>query len=67
MGSGNVLQEMKARIEGIEQLAIELKELGDDVPAVEKNCRSIMSAVYNLKFGISDVVDIGDIGDIGDV
>ncbi len=63
MGSarGIVLKKMKARIEGIEQLALELEELGHGVPAVEKNCRCIMSAVYNLKFGISDVADIDDI------
>ena len=52
------IQEMKIRIDHIEKLALELKKLGRDVPAVEKNSRNIMSAVYNLKFGISDIAEI---------
>ena len=52
------LMEMQTRVEKIEQLALELSELGREVPAVQKNCRTIMSATYNLKFGISDVADI---------
>ena len=55
-----VLQEMKNRIDRIEQLVLELKTLGPAVPAVQKNCRNILSATYNLKFGISDVAEIVD-------
>ncbi len=60
MGSENkiVIQEMKARIDHIEKLALELKKLGREIPAVEKNSRNILSAVYNLKFGISDIAEI---------
>ena len=54
-----VLQQMKARIEQIEKLGLELKQLGHGVPVIEKNTRNILSAVYVLKFGISDVVEIG--------
>ena len=54
------LTEMKTRIDKIEQLVSELKALGREVPAVQKNCRNIMSATYNLKFGISDVAEIYD-------
>ena len=55
-----VLKDMKIRIDKIEQLALELKELGREVPAVQKNCRMVLSAAYNLKFGISDVAEIFD-------
>ncbi len=60
MGSENkiVIQEMKTRIDYIEKLALELKKLGREIPAVEKNSRNILSAVYNLKFGISDIAEI---------
>ena len=62
MASANltVLNEMKTRIEMIEQLVSELKDLGRDVPAVRKSCRSILSMTYTLKFGISDVADVYD-------
>jgi hypothetical protein len=53
-----VLRKMKTRIDQLEKLALELKELGHGVPAVEKNSRNILSAVFNLKFGVSDVADI---------
>ncbi len=62
MGSENgiILREMKVRIDQIEKLALELKELGRGVPAVEKNSRNILSATYNLKFGISDIAEIDE-------
>ena len=52
------IQEMKTRIDHIERLALELKQLGHEIPVVEKNSRNILSAVYNLKFGISDIAEI---------
>jgi hypothetical protein len=52
------LGEMKEAIERIEEHALHLRNLGKDVPAVEKNARNILTAVYLLKFGISDIVDI---------
>jgi len=52
------LGEMKETIERIEAHALHLRDLGKDVPAVEKNARSILTAVYLLKLGISDIVDI---------
>jgi len=55
-----VLNEMKARIDTIEQLVSELKELGREVPAVQKSCRNILSMTYTLKFGISDVANVYD-------
>ena len=51
------LRKMKEKIESIEQEALDLKSLGDGLPVVEKNVQTVLSAVYCLKFGISDVVD----------
>ena len=51
-----VLREMNSKIEGIEKLAQELNALGEGLPVIEKNTRNILSAVYILKFGISDIV-----------
>ena len=61
--NSRLLTEMEARIKGIENLAGELKDLGEGIPAVEKNARCILSLVYALKFGISDVVDLESEGD----
>jgi hypothetical protein len=35
--------------------------MGQGIPAVEKNSRNILSAVFNLKLGVSDIADM-DIG-----
>ena len=53
-----LLLKMKDKIEGLEKLALELRELGKGVPAVEKNSRNILSAAYILRFEVSDVADI---------
>ena len=52
------IKEMKNRIEEIEKLVLELKELGNGIPVVEKNALGILSFINVLKFGISDVADI---------
>ena len=51
-----VLREMNGKIEEIEKLARELNALGEGLPVIEKNTRNILSAIYVLKFGISDIV-----------
>ena len=51
-----VLREMNGKIEEIEKLARELNALGEGLPVIEKNMRTILSAIYVLKFGISDIV-----------
>ncbi len=53
-----LLQKLKSRIEQIEKLSYEMKEIGEGIPVVEKNVQSLLSAVYILKFGISDVAEI---------
>jgi hypothetical protein len=54
------LRYMREKIEEIERLVLELKELGAGVPVVEKNARAMLSLTYVLKFGISDVAEIMD-------
>ena len=53
-----LLGQMKNKIDQIDQLALELKALGAGIKTVEKNSRNILSATYNLKFTISDIVDL---------
>ncbi|MCJ7682698.1 MAG: hypothetical protein MUO68_00225 [Desulfobacteraceae bacterium] len=55
-----LLKEMRQKINEIERLVLELKELGAGVPVVEKNARAILSFINVLKVGISDVAEIGD-------
>ena len=52
------LMKMKAMIEAIEENATSLMTLGEGLPAVEKNSRNILSLVFVLKRGVSDMVDI---------
>ena len=54
------LREMRERIEEIERLVLDLKELGTGMPVIEKNVCSILSFIYVLKFGISDASEITD-------
>ena len=53
-----MLMEMKDRIEKIEALVLDLKKMGEGVPVIEKNTRCLLSFVWVLKFGISDVADV---------
>ena len=57
-GDRAMLSEMRGKIEGIEKLALELNALGEGLPVIEKNMRTILSITYVLKCGISDIVDI---------
>ena len=52
------LKRMKAEIDAIEQHALALASLGEGVPAIEKNVRSVLSATYILQFDVSDIVDV---------
>ena len=51
-----LLKDMKARIDEIERLALELKDIGRGLPVIEKNVQCILSFSYALRFGISDLV-----------
>jgi len=54
------LREMSEKIEEIERLVLDLKELGEEMPVIEKNARAILSFIHVLRFGISDVAEITD-------
>ena len=53
-----MLNHMKEKIDKIEELALDLKELGKGIPVIEKNTRCLLSFVHVLKFGISDAADV---------
>ena len=54
------LRNMKNKIDEIERCVLDLNELGNGVPVIEKNVRSILSFVQVLKFGICDVAEINN-------
>ena len=56
-----LITDMKQKIEEIERLVFELKDLGRGMPVVEKNTRSILSFTHILRFSISDLAEIYDI------
>jgi hypothetical protein len=56
-----LIKDMKQKIEEIELLVLELKDLGRGMPVVEKNARSILSFTHVLRFGISDLAEVLDI------
>jgi len=62
MDQGNLenLRKIKEKIDGIETYAQQLRSLGEGVPAVETNARCILTSVYLLKFGISDILDVNE-------
>jgi uncharacterized protein YoxC len=51
-----LLKDMKEKIEEIDRLALELKDIGRGLPVIEKNVQGILSFSYALRFGISDLV-----------
>ena len=53
-----VLEDMRDKIDRIETLAQELASSGKGLPVIEKNARVILTAIYLLKFGVSDVVEL---------
>jgi hypothetical protein len=56
----DLLKDMERKIREIERLVLDLKEMGRDMPVVEKNTRSILSFTHVLRFGISDVAGMLD-------
>ncbi len=56
-----LITDMKQKIEEIDRLVFELKNLGRGIPVVEKNARSILSFTHVLRFGISDLVEVSHV------
>jgi len=53
----DLLNDMKGKIEEIERLVLELRDLGRGMPVVEKNAQSILSFTHVLRYGISDLAE----------
>jgi len=53
-----LLNDMKGKIEEIERLVLELRDLGRGMPVVEKNAQSILSFTHVLRYGISDLAEV---------
>ena len=53
----NLLKAMCGKIEEIERLTLELKDLGKGMPVVEKNAQGILSFTHVLRFGVSDLIE----------
>jgi len=53
----DLLNDMKGKIEEIERLVLELRDLGRGTPVVEKNAQSILSFTHVLRYGISDLAE----------
>lgn len=51
-------KQMKIRIDKIDQLLFEMKELGQGMPVVDKNVRCIQGFTHALGYGISDLADL---------
>jgi hypothetical protein len=56
-GAGADPAAMKAIIDQLETLLLDLKEKGQGMPVVEKNVRAMLSFVRVLQFGISDLAE----------
>ena len=48
------LKEMRECIQRLEKNALELNDLGAEIPVIQKNMQIVLSVVRNLKFGIVD-------------
>ena len=59
--NGELLMQIKSRIDGIENIARELKALGIGVAVIEKNARCMSSFTRALQFAISDIADVEDL------
>ena len=52
------LAQMQAKIAQVKKSARELNSLGQGIPVIEKNIRSILATTTLLEYGISDVAEI---------
>jgi len=52
------LKAMKAKVEQIEKLTLDLRQSGAGIPVIEKNTRTILGITHILKFGISDPAEV---------
>ena len=52
------LEKIAQKIKLLRQEATELKKIGSDIPAVEKNVDRILASIRMLEINISDLLDL---------
>jgi len=52
------LKEMDDRIQLLRKTAEELKQMGTDFPALDRNTARVLAAIRLLELNISDVIDL---------
>ena len=55
------LEEIHAEIQSIKQSAHQLRELGDNLPAVTRNALRILASIKMLEVNISDIVEYSEV------
>ena len=55
------IDQINAEIQAIKQSAQALEQLGDQIPAVNRNARRILASTKMLEINISDAVDLPEV------
>ncbi len=55
------IDQIKAEIETIKKSAHTLEQLGDQIPAVNRNARRILASTKMLEINISDVIEFYEV------
>lgn len=55
------LRDIAAKIESLKKTALELRDLGENFPALYRNARRILAGVRMLEINISDISDLTDL------
>ena len=58
MYSGTDLEAINARIITLKRAALELKDLGADIPCLVRNTARILASLKMLEIGFSDAMDL---------
>ncbi len=51
------LEGIEERIQSMKEAALELKEMGKNIPAMDRNLLRILASIKMLEINISDVLD----------
>ena len=49
---------MSEKVVQIEQLALELREMGQELPVIQQNTRAILAFTHALRFGVIDPAQV---------
>jgi hypothetical protein len=58
MAENNDLQKLNEKIQSMKKTAEELKKMGEDFPALNRNTSRILASIKMLELNISDLKDI---------